>query len=207
MKKISWLGLIWVTTALFTFARPAQGAFVVGAQVHPLNFFILPSGTGLSTNGKFGTGAVFAGVSASTYFDLQAYLSSDNTGTFHGTGTLFGSTGTFDGKFKVLSYGVEMKLAPPAFPLYFKLGAGLCDLTSDVTYTVAGVPAGNPFGTFEASFEGHFGLGFAFKLSAIRIHAGLDSVLVKLKSNAQTTAAGVSAFVYFRPNVGLSLFL
>lgn len=193
--------------ALMAFGRPAHAAMVVGAQVHPANFFILPSGTGLTTKANFGTGALFAGFSASNYFDLQAYLSHDNTGSFHGTGTLFGSAGTFDGKFKVLSYGVEMKLAPPAIPIYLKVGLGLCNLTSDVTYTVAGVPAGNPFGNFEAAFEGHAGLGFSFKLSALRIHAGIDAVLVKMKSNASTIAANMSAIVYFRPQVGVSLFL
>lgn len=192
---------------LFSLARPAVAGMTVGAQIHPLNFFILPGGTGLETNSNFGTGAVFAGFSAGGYVDIQAYLSHDNTGTFKGTGTLFGSTGTFDGKFKVLSYGVEIKLAPPAVPIYFKGGIGLCNLKSDITYTVAGAPVANPFGNLEAAFEAHGGLGLNFKLAAVQIYGGLDVVVVKIKQGTTSTAANLSTLVYFRPNVGVALVL
>src|SRR5688572_14334481 len=122
---------IWVLA--LTLVQPAFGGFTVGAQIHPSNFFFLPKDTGLTTRANFGLGAVFAGLSTGIV-DVQAYLSHDNTGTFEGSGTLFGSVGTFEGKFKVVSYGAELKVSPPAIPLFFKAGIGFCDLTSDVTY-------------------------------------------------------------------------
>ncbi len=193
----------WLAAALIG-STPLRAGTIIGAEIHPLNFFILPSGTGLSTNANFGSGAVFAGLSAGGYFDFQAYLSHDNTGTFKGTGALFGQTGSFDGKFKVLSYGIEMKFTAPAFPIYLKAGIGLCDLTSEVTYNVAGVPVADPFSSFEAAFEAHGGLGLSLKLAVVRLHAGIDAVVVKIKESS-APLANLSAFVYFRPQVGLSL--
>jgi hypothetical protein len=185
----------------------ASGKLIVGAEVHPSNFFAIPKGTGLETNANFGVGALFAGFSASDTFDLQAYLSRDNTGSFKGQGTIYGSTGIFDGKFNVLSYGVEIRISPPAIPIYFRGGVGLCDLTSSVTYTVAGVTAADPFGGFEGAFEAHGGLGISFRLAILRIHLGIDAVFVKIKENASSTLANVSGLLYFRPLAGATLVL
>jgi hypothetical protein len=187
--------------------RPAAAKILVGAEVHPMNFFILPSGTGLETTSNFGLGAVYAGLSASGYLDIQVYLSYDHTGSFQGSGTLFGESGTFDGKFHVFSSGVELKLAPPALPIFMKAGIGLCDLDSDVNFTVAGAPVPNPFANFEAAFEAHFGLGLAFNLSALRLHLGLDAVFIKIKSGSTSALANLSTLIYFRPAAGLSLLL
>lgn len=175
----------------------------VGGTVSVLNFFVLPSNTGLSTSTNFGLGSLFAGISLGDVVAVNAFLSHDNTGTISGSGNLYGASGDFTGKFKVFLFGGELWVDPPFFPLYFRTGIGVGSLTSDFSLTSGGVPQGDPFENIKMQFAAHFGTGIKFTISKIKFFGGIDFVYIKVDSSG--TAVNVSGIPFFRTKLGLAV--
>ncbi|MCB0404221.1 MAG: outer membrane beta-barrel protein [Bdellovibrionales bacterium] len=192
MKRLRHL---WI--ACFLISGVARAGFEVGAQVNVLDFFILPSNnSGLTTSAQFGLGAIYGGYSLGDTVSLRAFLSQDNTGRLTGTGTLYGQSFNATGTFKVFTFGGELLVAPPMFPLYLKAGIGIGSLNAS--------DFGSPFDQLSMSFAAHFGLGIAFNLmKTLRFHLGLDGVWLQLNPG-NSGITGVVGFPYFKTILGVT---